>query len=259
MPEPTAWIQDTFGDQAEQNKEVVSYLTEKGYDSPSAALKAGYEAHKLNTKKTDELKTEVRSEVEKDMVPGEDWDDAKWNALGEKLRPKDIAAYKVDVPEGLEHAFKPEFIQELAQTAHEIGMPAPHFNKLAAKYMESQAAQLTALQEESTRIQAEDKKELETYVKAKGLNQATFDEISKRGQGFMAQMAGMEGDKFGEWLQVTGYDTHPVMRKIAHAIGELSNDPKFVSDNKNFKGNNAPVDKTTGQMMVEAARNTDSE
>lgn len=255
MPEPTAWIQDTFGEQAEQNKEVVDYLTEKGYDSPVSALKAAHETHKLNTKKTEDL----RSQVEKDIIPSDDWDDAKWDALGQKLRPKDIAAYKVDIPESVKDYFKPETIEALAAKAHEIGMPAPHFNKLANAYMEQQAAQIQALQEETTRIQAEDKKQLETYIKTKGLNQASFDEISKRGQGFMANMAGMEGDKFGEWLKVTGYDTHPVMRKIAHAIGELSNDPKFVSDNKNFKGNNAPVDKTTGQMMVEAARNTDSQ
>jgi len=238
------WIKDTLGE-APENKEVVEYVTAKGYKTPADAIKAGHEAHKLNTRKTEEIK----AEVEKQFVPAEDWKEEQWKAFAERTRTKDRKAYKAEIPENLKPYMKQEKLDAMFDEIHQAGVPAPIANRIVAKYIDGEKAGLEALLTETQRIKSEDQAVLD---KEWGADKAKNEELAKRGQDFAAQAAGMESAPFAELLKTYGMDTHPAFKKLFKFIGEASNDPKFVMGNSKPK---AKAEKTLGQQLVEEAHN----
>ena len=248
------WITETLGQTAQTDApELVGYLTDKGYKTPADAIKAGYEAHKLNTKKTDE----VRLAVEKDYVPSDDWQDEQWAKFTERIRPKDKSAYKdiIKVPDEVSGLFRQEKLDAMIEQWHKDGIPPRLIKGFAQQYVDGIAAEAKALNDEAARIKADDEKALKDELAKSGKDFKVFSEVAKRGQGFAAKAAGMEEAAFGELLSTYGLETHPAFSKMFNAIGEMSNDPAFV------RGPGTPPvtpQKSTGALMVEAARNPSS-
>jgi hypothetical protein len=239
------WIKETLGSAAETDqKDLAQYLTEKGYKSPLDALKAGHEAHKLNTRKTEDL----RAELEKDLVPGEDWDDEKWGKYIERVRPKDKAAYKAEIPDELKPYLPEEDVNAMIDFFHENGVHPRQANATINKYIQAQQARAAALKAEVEKIRADDAAALD---KEWGAEKVKNEELAKRGQGFAAKAAGMEEKPFAELLSAYGLDTHPAFKKLFKFVGEMSNDPKFVSGDGS--GGAAAPQKSMGEIMKEEA------
>lgn len=244
------WITQTLGDTAaSEQPELVKYLTDKGYKDPAAAIKGGYEAHKLTTRKTDD----IRAEVEKSLTPAEDWDDERWKTFGQKTRTPNPEAYKVQVPDELKAFMPQEAMDAELKAAAEAGIPARWAVQFAQRRMEAARAELKAMADETARIKSEDAAALE---KEWGPDKAKNAELATRGQTFAAQWAGMEAEPFGKLLAAYGIDTHPAFKKLFKFIGELSGDPKFVSGNPDLK---ATKEKSLGEIMIEEAQGAVSE
>jgi hypothetical protein len=254
------WITQVLGANAPtENKELVDYLTSKNYATPADAIRGGYESHKLNVRKTDE----VRAAVERDFVPAEDWKDEQWKRLTDRLRPKDKAGYKIEIPEALKGLVKPEKVQAMIDRFHADGLPPRLVNGFVKDYIDGIGAEHAALVAEAERIKGEDEKLLNESTVTVGTGATArqvkwadqkilFEEQARRGMAFAAKAAGLEEKAFGQLLEGYGVDSHPAFKRLFRYIGELAGDPKFVAGNAD---SNRPASKSTGTMMVEAARN----
>lgn len=240
----TDWRTEVLGENiAAENPEMFQYM--ERFKTPADAVKSAHEVHKLNTRKTDDIK----KEVEKQFTPADDWKDDQWKAFTDRIRVKDATAYKAEVPENLKPFIKQDKIDAMVKIMHEDGVHPRQANRLMKEYLKAESAAIQTLTAETERIKAEDKAALE---KEWGAEMSKNDELSRRGMTFGAKAAGMDEKAFGELLKTYGMDTHPAFKKMFKFIGEVSGDPKFVaggqkSDNK--------TEKSTGQIMVEEAKN----
>lgn len=261
----TEWINDVLGENAAtEAPEVVDYIKAKGYQTPLDFAKAAHETHKMNTKKTDDIKSAlskdpefisgIQTEFEKKVIPSDTWGEDEWKAYGDKVRPKDKDAYlkssKVEIPDELKSFIPAERVNAVVEKAYERGYPAKIVKDFVSDYIADQAVQIKALQDESARLKSDDQAALD---KEWGPDKTKFEELAKRGMGFAAKAAGMEEKPFTELLEGYGMDTHPAFKKLFKFVGELSNDPKFVAGNPPKLGETK--EKTTGQLLVEAAAN----
>lgn len=213
------WRASVLGENAAtEAPELYEYMGR--FKTPADEVKAHYESHKLNIRKNDD----VRTAIEAEMVPGDDWDDDKWKALGDRLRTKDEAAYKVEVPAELAGILPQEALDAEIAEAMADGMPARWVQKHAKRRIDAAAEMVKQLNDTAAKLRADDEKALADELAAAGTDRAVFDRTADRGRDFMAKAAGMEAAPFLEFLKTYGLDTHPAMRKVSATIGDMIKD-----------------------------------
>lgn len=212
----------------ESDKEISDYdwAKNKQFKDVSAAFKAHRKLEKTLGGKLD--------------IPADDWDDDKWGKFGEKLRPKDRAAYRIEVPKEYEQYFDKELIAGIIDEAHKHGIPARWLNALSQQYinktipklqiaLKANEEQLKKVEIEAERIKTEDKQKWEEDCKKANLDIAQADELSKRGWSRMAEIMKVKKEDLSGLMQTLGIDTHSFFRQMGMKMGELFADAKFIS------------------------------
>lgn len=206
---------------ATESPEMFKYF--ERFKEPAEAIKSAYEVHKLNTRKTEDIKAEVA----KQHIPQDDWNDEQWNNYI-KARQVDKSLYKVpQVPDEYKELYKPERVQAIIDKAHASGIHPKFVNAMLADEINSRVEDIKALQAEAAKIKVEDEKALKEELAKAGKDYNEFTEMAKRGRAFAAKQTGLT--ELEGLLAKYGMDTHPAFQKIFNFIGVLSSDPKFVS------------------------------
>lgn len=209
-----------------EDKELQDWAANKKFKDVPTAFQSHRELEKSLGKKLD--------------VPADDWDDEKWGKFGEKLRPKDKAAYKVEVPKEYEQYFDKELVSSVIDEAHKHGMPARWFNSMMKGYVDKTIPKLQAALKknedalktaelETQRIRMEDEQKWKDDCTKLNLDIVKAGELSRRGWDRMAEIMGVKKEDLSGLMGTLGIDTHSFFRQMGMKIGELFADAKFVS------------------------------
>jgi len=226
-----------------ENEETRNWAKSKGYKSPEEQMAGHHELEKI-------MGTMIKP-------PTAESTDEDWAAIGKIIGPESVDAYKVEIPEGMEAYFNQPLINSIKEECFADGIPARYVNKIFERYIAGTKESIDALNAEAQKIIDADIAELKKDWKA---DYEKNDEYQRRGWDKVAEKAGIKKEDFAQFAKETGWDTHPIMKKIGMVIGRLYADA-FPSggpdDNEASDGLNEPLilgkdfyKKTDSQIQV---------
>lgn len=189
------------------NNETKTWVKEKGYKTVEDQISAHHELHRT-----------IGAMVK---PPTDESSDEDWAAFGKKVGAKDVSEYNVELPKGLEDYFNTKVIDAVKAKALEDGVPGRYVRRILANYFEAQVGEIKDLEIEAAKIAKEDK---EALKKDWGEKYNENNEFQKRGWEAVARAVKIKATDFTAFMKETGFDTHPIMKKIGLYVGRLHAD-----------------------------------
>lgn len=193
------------------SQETRDWVKAKGYKNPGEAL----DGHR-------NLETMVGSKID---PPTDDWGDEQWGKFNEQMAGKSINDYHFPVPEGGEQAFPEARINQIKELCIAKGIHPHQANEVMKDIIAFDVQALANVEAEAAKIVAADHETLkEDWKEQYDAN----DVLQKRGWEQAAKSVGVESDVLQAFMKETGFDTHPIMKKIGLAVQNLFKDATVV-------------------------------